>query len=872
VRTEKVSPCLAKDCSNSECCTAIAYCDINSPCNGVFLNAARNDNMEPCAKGECTFDECCVGTREAFGAKAAAPNLELQWMTDVEDGSVSFDILSTVAETTKVCFGIGLLEAKNGWESPHKQKENKQNVTLSQLNKIDVVCADFSDDSIVLVDDATVGWREEFATTKIIVDALPNVVNVESEREGGNARFRFTRQLATGDMRNHNLLGHGGKFRCYWMIDAVEPHGKNVQKEVQWGMFDCTFDPPEKRARTVAEQRTALDCNGESPCGIKVGACSVSAQGVAYCANLPSTVGEGVLSIIIGFVGLLFLVYLLLRFFFRKKEGGLPPFKDELLKVLSALLTLFDVFTDILFIVVIYTVEDGRFRVLSYISIASIVVPFLLNSLTMIVTLRGAEMLHFWAFFKNHMWSTAAVMLLATLNLSLFNILSSKLLGQRAFRLKSTRQSEMNWMMNGMISNLFEDLPQVTIQIYVYLHMEEASIATLVSLSTSVFALLIGLMTRLLICLMRNVVRKAVRIGKDDANDDDDDDDDDKGMSIMRSDAVELVESGDVVNNSGVGVGGSSGGSKAYRMSNNVKHASKASKANQKKLKSAAAFYEDESSDFTGGSTILASSSMQQKTRESNHNDDKSGFDNGDDDGGTSSDSDADIDIEKGETGDDATAAAKSGDDDDSAGSVDEFMHGGIGDAWNAVSRASASQSPKTETKTKTKTNKSISENGDGGAAGDVAATEAADNAKAAAGKAAAAEKAAAEKAAAEQAAAEKTAAKKAVADKVAAAKIAAEKAASAKVAAEKEKAAAANTQAAKESTTETPAAAEKAASASDDGDSDEWDMPPPPIEPTPPAATTTAATAATATAVVPKQAAAAALNPALFGSFVDIG
>lgn len=97
----------------------------------------------------------------------------------------------------------------------------------------------------------------------------------------------------------------------------------------------------------------------------------------------------------------------------------------------------------------------------------------------------------------------AAVTLAACAHASALRLLSSNILHSPAFRAPLTGDAERRLLLAPLISNILEDLPQITIQLYCLLsHRSPASVITIISLLTSIVNLLVGVIRRILVALV----------------------------------------------------------------------------------------------------------------------------------------------------------------------------------------------------------------------------------------------------------------------------------------------------------------------------------------------------------------------------------
>jgi len=65
----------------------------------------------------------------------------------------------------------------------------------------------------------------------------------------------------------------------------------------------------------------------------------------------------------------------------------------------------------------------------------------------------------------------AGIILVGCTNVEVLSILGSKIMGWRFFSLEYTRATRLRLRALGLLGNLFEDLPQLIIQVYIHLIM-----------------------------------------------------------------------------------------------------------------------------------------------------------------------------------------------------------------------------------------------------------------------------------------------------------------------------------------------------------------------------------------------------------------
>jgi hypothetical protein len=295
-------------------------------------------------------------------------------------------------------------------------------------------------------------------------------------------------------------------------------------------------------AKTLPKGRE-FDCDAEQPCGaLGGGDCVVSADGIARCGAEPFAHPLFVLISIGGVTIGIMLLYLVMRFCRRGKKN-MRSFGYEFRLVFSVALTLFDFTTDCFFLdfLVESAKVDASLQPFVYACIASIAVPIVVNTLLLIRELRTKAMVPYWGrwcecscdvqlcslhsthslkshdqyatvhtavFFYEHQAIGALVFLIATTNCSLFNVISSRLLGLGAFSAPVSAMTESRLSARGMVSNLLEDLPQLVIQIIIVSKQDELNIFVLTSIVASGITLAFGVTKRLLVNEMTNAAMK----------------------------------------------------------------------------------------------------------------------------------------------------------------------------------------------------------------------------------------------------------------------------------------------------------------------------------------------------------------------------
>jgi len=91
---------------------------------------------------------------------------------------------------------------------------------------------------------------------------------------------------------------------------------------------------------------------------------------------------------------------------------------------------------------------------------------------------------------------TTAVVLASVLNTGIFNLLSSHLLGSRHCSAPLSKEVQRRMTFLGLITNFFEDIPQIFIQIFASLKLGSFSNVVLASFTTTIFSLVFSVVKR----------------------------------------------------------------------------------------------------------------------------------------------------------------------------------------------------------------------------------------------------------------------------------------------------------------------------------------------------------------------------------------
>jgi hypothetical protein len=181
---------------------------------------------------------------------------------------------------------------------------------------------------------------------------------------------------------------------------------------------------------------------------------------------------------------------------FKRKKKMEQGIGKTLFTVAPLLLTLFDYGTDVSFSYFLYLNAEHVAAWCFWLSVASIVVPIVLNFGILYRLLPSEE-------FNRHWFVHAAVMALvtamATLNCELAGILSSELLGLDAFKAPLPPRTKALLSVYSIATLITEDITQAVVQLYVvFTRRQPLETIQLVSLVTTGFALFVGLVKKLL--------------------------------------------------------------------------------------------------------------------------------------------------------------------------------------------------------------------------------------------------------------------------------------------------------------------------------------------------------------------------------------
>lgn len=268
----------------------------------------------------------------------------------------------------------------------------------------------------------------------------------------------------------------------------------------QFGSFDCSFMAPKGSMMDIP----VVDCNVDC-------VCVVDKYGVSRC---PRLVKDYTVFYLMASLVAIFILYLLGRYLCQLEKIKLRPFRGEVVLVLSVLLTLFDFSTDCLFVKFLYDTPAKTFHLslYMYLSIASLAVPAVLNIGFLVVTLNSSDLLEFWLYFKEKSLVCSIVLVLSCLNVSLFVLVASVLFGSKYLEAPLSGAVKSRIISGGLISNIFEDLPQLILQVLTTARLGKVNSVVLVSIVTSCFAFLLGVLKKRFTALMIHVVSSA-RLG-----------------------------------------------------------------------------------------------------------------------------------------------------------------------------------------------------------------------------------------------------------------------------------------------------------------------------------------------------------------------
>jgi hypothetical protein len=367
---------------------------------------------------------------------------------------------------------------------------------------MDTICAFRSANDVaataLTVDGYTFRSGERFEAPR--PDCAQNIIAAEATVKKGNVTMTVTRPLFTGDKSDADL---SEDVTCHWAVGSSFASSMHTSS----GSFRCAFLPPFDVE--ILTKTSIVDCDGVNPCGLEGVDCIVGADGMSRCAALQFTQPLFILIAVGGVCVCIILLYFIMRIARRNREDK-QNLARELPHVLAVVLTLFDFTTDCLFLdFLLGSVQnDPTLQPFIYISACSIAIPVVVNILLLIRELRSDSMVPFWRFFYKNQAVGATVFLLAATNCSLFNIISSRLLGIAALSAPVGAFTESRLSARGIFSNLLEDLPQLVVQIVIASRQETLNVLVLTSILTSGVTLAYGVTKRMLVYEMTKAAAK----------------------------------------------------------------------------------------------------------------------------------------------------------------------------------------------------------------------------------------------------------------------------------------------------------------------------------------------------------------------------
>jgi hypothetical protein len=177
----------------------------------------------------------------------------------------------------------------------------------------------------------------------------------------------------------------------------------------------------------------------------------------------------------------------------KSSSSDKPPLKVDAVMLVGVLLSIYDLLTDVLFAWFVNVNRgQGMADWILVVAVCSVAVTVMFNTICVLVQIAG-EPEAFRVWFRSNVMLGSMVLFLACLHSQAALILKSKFSGCSIFTAPLTDQFVRRMKLLGLFTNLFEDLPQLFLQLFVirYYH-RPVVLLSYVSISMSSAALLLG--------------------------------------------------------------------------------------------------------------------------------------------------------------------------------------------------------------------------------------------------------------------------------------------------------------------------------------------------------------------------------------------